>query len=103
MADSSPLEYPIIRIELDRMKMTLVSAMSDRLAQEKDGINEAIDRAINNFDWGKEVGIIVERVLREATIAAMKKALAPGGECHDAVSRIAIDLINEGLERGQNG
>ena len=55
---------PIIRLEVDRLKYSIVSAMGIRGSELEEKISQSVDKAIMNFDFDGEVRSVFDKVMK---------------------------------------
>ena len=68
--------FPVIRLELDYMKQSIIHALGERHLSIEDQIGPVIDAAISKFDFQKEIEQITLQVLNEQITQATQRAVA---------------------------
>jgi hypothetical protein len=66
---------PIVRLTLDHMKHTIVHAMTEYTVKLDGTIKAAIESAVDNFDYEREIGALAEGILRDGIRQAIKAAV----------------------------
>lgn len=66
---------PIVRIETEHLKQTLVKAFSEHLLKEDEDFTAAVDQALREFDFKREITDIARRVLRQQVEETIKNAM----------------------------
>lgn len=87
---------PIIRLELERMKQTMLTAVSDYNNQISEAVKVQLEWAIENFDY--------EAAVREAANEAIKEAINSYFKYGEG-RRLIDQTIDEALGKiiGENG
>jgi capsid protein len=71
--------YPEVRLTIDSMRHTIINHMGTFFDQQKGAIKEAVDRAVEAFDFQAEVARIVDgevkRQLQEMARLVVRSAL----------------------------
>lgn len=81
------LRFPMLRLELDTSKLTLLKALDDRHAELQEMVRNACDRAIPEIQ--KQIDVQMNRAIQ----AALAEALGNAAEQ-------AVEAMREQLEEG---
>lgn len=91
-------EFPIVKITLQGMEHSICHAMSNHLAQMDTQCQEAVKRAVENFDYAGEVSRMATAMVRDGIKRALEKEIGYGAS-YEAVQRVAGAMIRESLDR----
>lgn len=80
---------PVIRIELEGMKLAIVTAYTKHMAEIDNDVQAAIKAAVDNFDIRAEVKRIAGDCIREA----LKRAIEDQFRRHDGAGYQAIEQV----------
>jgi len=69
------LQSPVIKLELDRMRHSIMACLGPALESERDEINDLVRVAIESFDLNFEVRRVVYSCLSEEIASAVKSAV----------------------------
>jgi len=59
-------EFPILRLELDRMKQSMLVALADYHVSLSENVREQMEKIISEFDYEEEVGKATTEAIEEA-------------------------------------
>ncbi len=88
---------PIIRLELEHMKHTLVRAMGVHFAEIDENVRKAIEHAVDNFDYGGEIEKIVNNEMSAALKEALHQHFQVGGPGYETIQEVAVGIIQSRL------
>ena len=88
---------PIIRLELEHMKHSIIHAMGVHFVEMDEAVQRAIKRAIDNFDYGGEIEKLAHRIIQQALDDALRKHFRPGGEGYQDIQKVAVKIIETRL------
>lgn len=91
-------EYPVIRLELQSMKHSVVNALSAYHSDVERTVSQQLDEVIKNFDFGA----VVQSTATEALNKAIKTAVESYfmyGRGRAMVDKIVADILSGGEEQ----
>jgi len=87
-------ELPIIKLELDRMRYSVVHAFNQRNAELEEIVNEELEKALENFSYAQEIRKVVDNVLQEAIKRAVESFFMFGGG-QQVINEMIGDVLNK--------
>ena len=97
------MEPPIIRIEMEHMKHTLIHAMAAHFTEQDERVKNAITQAIDNYDYAGEVAKLVGREITDAIVTALREYLQVGGDGYKNIQELAIHRIDAEIKDNLDG
>lgn len=96
--------FPVVRVELEGMRLTLQTAITEHLAKRDEDIKAALDEAIKAFDVKGEVQRQATQefrsLLAEVVGSAMRKALWDDTKFRAKITEQVANEVAEYIKRG---
>lgn len=97
------MNYPIVRLELEGVRESVVHALADRNGEIEHAVQAEIDNQINNFDFTSHIREEVSKCLREMVSGSLKRHISwtLEKEIADAVEKMIADRLTASNAFGQ--
>ncbi len=96
--------FPVVRVELEGMRMTLQTALTEHIAGRDRDIREALNEAVTAFDIKAEVRQQATKQFRSMVAdvvgSAIRKALWDNRDFQQKVTAMVADAIAEQIKKG---
>lgn len=90
-------EFPIVRVEVERMRCGIMSAIADHNEEISRAVDAALTKAIEDLDWGGMIRAEIDRQMRDIVGSSVRGVLA--FEFSAFVRNMFRRGINAALER----
>lgn len=86
------IPFPIVRLELQGMQMSILTALNTHADHLKDEIEAEVKRVVAEFDFRREVEQLTKQCIREAGKKAIEEALYKGFRSPEVVSLLDLEV-----------
>lgn len=91
--------FPVVRVELEGMRLTLQTAITEHIAKRDEDIRQAVNEAIANFDIKaavrEQVKHALQGMVRDAIERGARQALYESRTFREKIKEAVLNVLKE--------